>query len=138
MSDVLSRHAELVHFDNDDLKFQTPCSICISGPSQSGKSEWIVRLINNRDLLFQVNFTDVYYCVPDNLCFKPNPIFERLKSSFPRTQIHYGLPDITKLNLNFDNTPKLLIIVKNYLGGVGGLFLKKIRIGTHKIVIIIA
>ena len=36
------------------------------------------------------------------------------------------------------SAPKLLIIVKNYLGGVGGLFLKKIRIGTHKMVIIIA
>ena len=61
----MSRHAELVHFENSDLQFQTPCSICISGPSQSGKSEWIVRLINNRDSLFPVNFTDVYYCVPD-------------------------------------------------------------------------
>ena len=110
MSDVLSRHAQLVNFDNNDLKFQTPCSICISGPSQSGKSEWIVRLINNRDLLFGINFIEVYYCVPDNLSFKPNPIFERIKATFPRAQLHYGLPDITKLNLNFDNTPKLLII----------------------------
>ena len=38
MSDYLKQNFQLVNIDENDIKFQTPCSICVSGPSQSGKS----------------------------------------------------------------------------------------------------
>ena len=110
MSDFISKNHQLLELEKNDLNFQTPCSICISGPSQSGKSQWIVKLINNRKLLFPHDFLELYYCIPENLSLNPNPIFEELKKSFPAARLHFGLPDVTKLNLNFDNTPKLLII----------------------------
>ena len=91
-------------------KFQTPCSICVSGPSQSGKSHWIVKLLKNRRELFPIEFHELYYCVPENLSLNPNPIFEEIKKYFPTARLNFGLPDVAKLNLNFDNTPKLLII----------------------------
>ena len=110
MSDFISKNHQLLELEKNDLNFQTPCSICISGPSQSGKSQWIVKLINNRKLLFPHDFLELYYCIPENLSLNPNPNFEELKKSFPAARLHFGLPDVTKLNLNFDNTPKLLII----------------------------
>jgi len=109
MSDYLNKN-EAVNLDESDLKFQTPCSICVSGPSQSGKSQWILKLLRNRQLLFNTNFYELYYCIPENLSLSPNPIFEEIKQTYPNARLHFGLPDTTKLNLNFDNTPKLLII----------------------------
>ena len=110
MSDYESKNFQLINFDNNDLKFQTPCSICVSGPSQSGKSQWILKLFKNRNLLFSCQFIEVLYCIPESISLNPNPIFEEIKKSFPNAKLIFGLPDITKLNLNFDNTPKLLII----------------------------
>ena len=101
MSDYLKQNFQLVNIDENDIKFQTPCSICVSGPSQSGKSQWILKLVQNRSRLFPEHFHQSIYCIPENLSFNPNPIFEELKKTFP---------DVTKLNLNFDNSPKLLII----------------------------
>ena len=101
---------EAINFDDNDLKFLTPCSICVSGPSQSGKSQWILRLIKHRIHLFSSNFHQIIYCVPENLSLTPNKIFEEIKTSYPAAQLHSGLPDITKLGLNFDTTSKLLII----------------------------
>ena len=110
MSDFLSKRHQLLDLEKTDLNFQTPSSICVSGPSQSGKSQWILKLIKNRKSLFSIDFVDLIYCIPQNLSLNPNPIFEEIKKQFPSAQLHFGLPDITKLNLNFDNTPKLLII----------------------------
>jgi len=112
MSDYLSKTniSNIYNFDDNDLKFHTPCSICVSGPSQSGKSQWILKLIQNRTNLFTTHFVDLIYCIPDNLSFSHNPIFSEIQKSFPTAQIHIGLPDVTKLNLTFDNSPKIVII----------------------------
>ena len=110
MSDQLRQSFQTVAFSENDLKFQTPCSICVSGPSQSGKSHWILQLIENRNTLFSGDFYQLIYCVPESLSLTSDPIFDRIKKCFPGAQFHPGLPDVTKLNLNFDNTPKLLII----------------------------
>jgi len=112
MSDYLSpTHAShILDIESNDLAFQTPCSICISGPSQSGKSQWILKLIQFRDQLFTSRFVDLIYCIPENLSTSHNPIFEELKKTFPAAQIHIGLPDVSKLNLTFDTTAKIIII----------------------------
>ncbi|MBM3938636.1 MAG: hypothetical protein FJ333_08310 [Sphingomonadales bacterium] len=99
-----------INITDDDLKFKTPSSICISGPSMSGKSEFIVKLLVNKDKMFDVNFEQVLYCAPESLILRHNPIFEKIKVSFPGAQIVSGLPDISKLNLNIDTRPKLIII----------------------------
>ena len=99
-----------VTINNDTLKFKTPCAMCISGPSMSGKSELIVKLIVHREELFDVKFQQIFYCEPESLVLRHNPIFENIKKEFPTAQLIIGLPDVSKLNLNLDSTPKLLII----------------------------
>jgi len=99
-----------VDIDDHSLKFKTPCTMCISGPSMSGKSEFIVRLITFKEKLFDVNFDSIFYCEPEELALRHNPIFEKIKKVFPNAQLVIGLPDITKLHLNLDFRPKLVII----------------------------
>lgn len=99
-----------LNITDDDLRFKTPCSMCISGPSMSGKSEFIVQLIQNKDKMFDVDFEQIFYCAPESLILRHNPIFEKIKVTFPLVQLVCGLPDIAKLNLNIDTRPKLIII----------------------------
>lgn len=93
---------------DDDLKLQTPFTMCVAGPSMSGKSEFILKLITNRKLLFAVNFERIIYCEPEHLVLRHNPIFERLKENFPNAELNIGLPDVNKLHLTIDTHPVLL------------------------------
>ena len=39
-------------FDEDELKIPIPSSIIVSGPSSSGKTELVLRLLKNRNKMF--------------------------------------------------------------------------------------
>lgn len=99
-----------VNLTNNDLRFQTPFAMSISGPSMCGKSEFIVKLVENRHLLFDVEFQRVIYCEPESLALRHNPIFQRIKNSFATAELNIGIPDIVKLNLTLTNEPVLLIV----------------------------
>ena len=99
-----------VTLDENTLKFKTPFAMCVSGASMSGKSEFIAKLIINRRLLFDVEFEQIFYCAPETLVLRHNPIFEKIRESFPSAQLVNGLPDVSKLNLTLDNSFKLVVI----------------------------
>lgn len=42
--------------------FSHPCNIMIAGPSQSGKTENIKKILNNLDQMFQPKINKVYFC----------------------------------------------------------------------------
>jgi hypothetical protein len=50
------------------------------------------------------------FCQPESLAHRPNTAFDRLKKSFPALELVNGLPDISKLNLDLNQSPCLLII----------------------------
>lgn len=111
MSDINPKAVEqVIKVGSDALKFCVPCAICISGPSQVGKSEFIVKLVEKRSLLFTQEFVRILYCQPEILCTRQNSVFDRIQASFPRAELISGLPDVAKLNLDLDKRPKLLII----------------------------
>lgn len=101
---------QTINFDPDDFKFCSPFAMSVTGPSQSGKSEFIVELLKHKELLLSVNFERVFYFTPESLFLRHNEIFEKLKLSCPNIQHISGLPDIIKLNLIHDRSHKLLII----------------------------
>lgn len=99
-----------VEISDDDLKFITPFTMCVSGASMSGKTEFIVRLILCRTNLFDVEFQRILYCQPESLILRHNSVLERLKETFPAIELVTGLPDLDKLQLTLDYRPILLII----------------------------
>lgn len=99
-----------ISLEEDALRFIVPCSIAISGPSQSGKSEFIANLVKFRDLLFTSKFSKIIYSQPESLAHRPNSCFEKIKESFSSAELVNGLPNISKLNLDLNNLPTLLII----------------------------
>jgi len=99
-----------INLTKDDLKFKIPFSMCISGPSQSGKSELIVQLIKYRNLVFEANFERIIYCQPSKLAHRPNLIFEKLRELFPSVELVSDLPDVSKLQLDLFSRASLVII----------------------------
>jgi hypothetical protein len=99
-----------VSLTDDDLRFQVPFAMSITGPSQAGKSEFICELIRYREVLFSSKFYRIIYCVPQTLMYKQNAIFQKLQNEFSQVEMHFGLPKISALYLDCNHLPCLLIL----------------------------
>jgi hypothetical protein len=99
-----------IDLDENALRMQVPFAMSISGPQQSGKSEFILQLIEHREKLFSSKFVRIIYCQPELLGHSNNDFFHRLKSFYPQAELNFGLPKISKLNLDINTLPYLVII----------------------------
>ena len=75
-----------------------------------GKTEFIVNLIKHRQKLFTSEFSRIIFCQPESLAHRQNAGFEKIKVSFPRVELLNGLPNVSKLNLDLNHLPCLIII----------------------------
>jgi hypothetical protein len=93
------------------LKIHCPCAISISGQSRAGKSSWMVRLVENRDLIFDAKFDRIIYCESETLSHQKSKIFDAIQASYPGSEHVFGLPDIHQLQLTADpSTFKLILL----------------------------
>lgn len=99
-----------IDIENNDLKFKTPFGMLVSGPSQSGKSEFLFNFIKYRKEMFTENFERIIYCQPNSFSTKNQTFFARLKNEFNAIELCEGLPSISNLDLNVHNSPVLLLI----------------------------
>jgi len=101
---------QTVNISDKSLAFKTPMAMSVSGSSMSGKSEFLLKLIIHRKLMFDVEFARIIYCQPETLVLRHNPIFEKIKDVYPEAQLVIGLPDVSALHLNLDVSPKLVLV----------------------------
>ena len=100
-----------IDLDKDSFKLKTPLIMSVVGPSQCGKSFFISKLIENREDMFTSQFDRIIYCIPESLAHRSNPVFTRIKNSFSSAELVYGIPSISKLNLDLNtSSPSLLVI----------------------------
>lgn len=99
-----------VNLTDDDFRIITPFSMIISGPSQSGKSELILKLVKYREKIFSTKFNRIIYCFPSSLATNSLRYLQNMRNEFSALEIFYGLPDLVKLNLQQNRLPCLLII----------------------------
>jgi hypothetical protein len=52
----------------------------------------------------------IIYCQPESLAHRTDSYFQRIKKFFPQAELNNGLPDISKLNLDLNTLPCLLIV----------------------------
>ena len=70
-----------------DPRFKCPCSIIIAGPSQSGKTTFTTKLLQNKTI-FNKNIKKIVYCFgtwQDN--------FNKMKKEIKGIQFHQGIPE---------------------------------------------
>lgn len=88
---------------NIDLRFHAPFTCIIGGPTGSGKSHIVFRLIKYRSEMIDTEFEKVIYCLPHEQTIKI-PDFVR---NDKRVVFHSGFPNFDKFN---NGKPYLIIL----------------------------
>lgn len=86
-----------------DLRFKAPFTGIIAGPTSSGKSSIVFRLIKHRAVMINCIMKEVIYCLPPGQQIKtPDFIRDDRKVKF-----HSGIPDFSKI---IDGKPRLVVL----------------------------
>ena len=101
---------EFLSLENCDIKIQTPARILIAGPSTSGKSYLILRMLQNKSYIFNETFKSIYYVFPEYMAESRKDYLNDLKKTFPSICIVEGLDRLDLEELKYNKEPKLLII----------------------------
>ena len=91
-------------------KILVPSRILICGPSLSGKSTFMQRLVQHREQIFDRKFDRIIYCSPQCLSGAQNHYVEFLRKQFPALELSSELPCVNALNITSDGTHKLILI----------------------------
>jgi hypothetical protein len=100
-----------INLEIDAFKFKNPFAMAISGPSMSGKSHFIFKLLQNHETMFTCKFHRVIYCQPASLLHRSNDYFNSIKTIFPFAELVSGIPSISKLHLDLTGSPPALLII---------------------------
>lgn len=93
----------------DELKFRCPMRCVINGPSLSGKSYLIIRLLQNRYQLFDQNFSQIVYVFPDSMEESRADYLRDLKKVDANMIFCEGLQNLDLEELKFGKSHKLII-----------------------------
>ena len=98
---------ERIEVPKDFFCFTHPSRILVAGPTQSGKSHWILSLLREREKQYPVKFDRVIFCTPythlkEDYC-------NELKKIVPDIEFLGELPDIESDSLGTSGIKTLLI-----------------------------
>ena len=85
-----------------------PFSMMISGPSQSGKTTFVNRLIQNKNEMIEPNVKEILWF------YGAEGSIEAIKETYPDIQFFPGLPDISQLE-KFDSSVNRLMIIDDLM-----------------------
>ena len=86
--------------------FNTPCRICISGASGSGKTCLTRNVIDNKDIIFSQSPNTVLYCYNIH-----QDIFDEIEAKDNSVKFHQGLPSSATIDtLGKGRSSKLLVL----------------------------
>ena len=84
--------------------FKTPAQIILAGPTKTGKSTLVTRILEHRDTMFDTRFVDITY-------FASNAnAFEGLKERLPFVTFREGQPDWANFRNLSGKGPRLIIL----------------------------
>jgi hypothetical protein len=85
-----------------DVRLKHPFTCTVAGPSTSGKTWFVFRLIKHVDRLIVPTPEKILYCYGE---FQPS------FSEFPEVEFHEGLPDVSR----FDGRQRVLLIIDDLM-----------------------
>ena len=93
-------------------KIPTPARILVGGPTMSGKSHFISKLVKYREQVFDQKFVSIIYCLPSNSFHLHSDFIHALRESCEDipVKIVEGMPNIEELALDMTKEHKLLIL----------------------------
>lgn len=94
------------------LPFFSPTTICISGPTQSGKSMFTKKLVENANAMFTLPPERILYAYSEH-----QKLFDEMQN-IPNLTFHEGLPDRQRLEELADNTKHSLVILDDLMSKI--------------------
>jgi len=85
-------------------KLHHPFTAVVAGPTGSGKSKWVLRLIDHANEIIELPPTRIWYCYGE---------FQPAFNSYPRVHFHEGLPELSDRVL--DGLESTLIILDHLM-----------------------
>jgi GTPase SAR1 family protein len=87
----------------EDILLEPNFKMQITGPSMSGKSRFILRLIEHRDHIFRQKFERIIYCTHGSeRTSMVKEYIVKLKEAYPRLEVVHGLPNIQTIQTGRD------------------------------------
>ena len=68
-------------------------------------------LVKYREELFEAKFERIILCQHENLSYRHNETFERMKEDFPNVELVSGLPSVSKLKLDHSKESPALVLI---------------------------
>ena len=89
------------------IKFESPSTCIIAGPSQCGKSSWVFESLKYLNGIFTKPISVVFYCYS---CYQP--LFDQIRDIISNVEFHEGLPTKAMLTdwANQESGHKLIIL----------------------------
>ena len=88
-----------------DVQIKTPFRMILAGPSMSGKTTLIRKLLVNGEKMFDRQFVKILWCYGQ---FQ-NETFAKIKKEVPNVEFHEGLPENIQTQFNTSH-PNLVIL----------------------------
>ena len=101
-----------------DVRFQHPCTMIVSGPTSSGKTQWTIKLLRNIQDMFDHAQDHVYWCYSEY-----QDIFDTLR----HVKFIEGLPDP---NI-FDPKQRHLVVIDDLMSETDSRVTKLFTKGSH-------
>ncbi len=108
----VNEHATVqkINVPKDFQKIICPSRMLIAGPSMVGKSTFILKLVENRDLIYNEHFERIIYCLPEDSLHLHQEFVKKLEESFPNLELIEGIPKLNELHIKESKNHKLLIL----------------------------
>ena len=88
-----------------DVRIKTPFRMILAGPSMSGKTTLLRKLLGNGDIVFDRQFVKILWCYGQY----QRETFSKIRDEIPYVEFHEGVPD--DIQSHFDTSrPNLLVL----------------------------
>lgn len=103
--------SQKLNVTKDFHKIILPCRMIVAGPTLSGKSEFILKLIKYRQTVFNGEFTRILYCIPPQSTSLHYGYIQRMTKYFKNLHVIEGLPKLVRDGLTDEGDGAKLLIV---------------------------
>ena len=109
---VINEHATVqkINVEKDFQKIICPSRMLIAGPSMIGKSTFILKLVQHRNLIYNETFERIIYCLPEDSLHLHQEFLKEMESAFSSLEVVEGMPKLNGLHIKDTKNHKLLIL----------------------------
>jgi hypothetical protein len=93
------------------VPWRTPFTAGVYGPSNSGKSVYVSKLLKHSAYIFEEDYEGCLYCYSVS-----QPLFEEMNQQIPNIEFHEGLPSLEKIK-DFTRNKKHSLLILDDLQG---------------------